>query len=64
MRKAKCPSCKQIIALEEELRVQEHVVCPQCNSNLELVNKFPPRLAWVDRPAEPSSQQDLTKFAP
>jgi hypothetical protein len=62
MQKAKCPSCKQIIQLEERVKVQAFVLCPQCKSFLELVNNFPPTLALVEDPAVCSSQGILTKF--
>jgi hypothetical protein len=62
MHKAKCPSCKQIIQLEEGIKVQALVICPQCKSSLELVNNFPPTLALIEDLAMYSSQGRLTKF--
>ena len=62
MQKAKCPSCKQIITLQEEIKVQGLVVCPQCKSFLELVNNYPPTLALIADLELYSRQGKLTKF--
>ena len=62
MHKAKCPSCKEIITLEEGIKVQGLVVCPHCKSFLEYVNKFPPTLALIEDLALCSSQGKLTEY--
>ena len=48
MKKARCPSCKNIIELQEETKVQELITCLNCKSILELVKKFPPTLDWPE----------------
>jgi hypothetical protein len=50
MRKAKCPSCKKVINLQPDTKVQELVTCPHCNSILEFVRDFPPTLDWAEDP--------------
>lgn len=51
MNKAKCPSCKNIIEIQEETKVRELITCPRCQAILELVNIFPPTLDWAEDPA-------------
>lgn len=60
MKKAICPSCKKIIELQEETKVQELITCPYCKSLLELVKKFPPTLDWAEDPATDSSRRITT----
>ncbi len=61
MNKAKCPSCKKIIPVQERTNVQELILCPHCTSLLELVNKFPPTLDWAEDPIVCSSRRILNK---
>jgi lysine biosynthesis protein LysW len=62
MKKAKCPSCKSTVELQEETKVQELVTCPHCTALLELVSKSPPTLDWAEDPAVNSSRRILVKL--
>ena len=51
MKKAKCPSCKTMIEIQEDTKVQDLITCPHCESILELINNFPLTLDWAEDPA-------------
>jgi DNA-directed RNA polymerase subunit RPC12/RpoP len=61
MKNAKCPSCKKIVRLAERMKVQDLITCPHCNSNLELVKKFPSTLDWAEDPGVVSSRRNISK---
>ena len=62
MNKAKCPSCKKIVEMQENAKVRELITCPYCNSILEIVNKFPPTLDWAEDPSVCSSRSIFSKL--
>jgi DNA-directed RNA polymerase subunit RPC12/RpoP len=51
MKKAKCPSCKNTVEIQEETKVKDLITCPHCHSILELIKIFPPTLDWAEDPA-------------
>jgi alpha-aminoadipate carrier protein LysW len=42
---SKCPECDQLVAVDERAQVTSIVVCPACESELEVVGLGPVELA-------------------
>jgi DNA-directed RNA polymerase subunit RPC12/RpoP len=61
MRKAKCPACKKVVQLMEDIKVQDLILCPYCNVLLEVVSQFPPTLDWIEKPEECSSHRIIKR---
>ena len=49
-KRAKCPACKNNIELDTKIRVQGLITCPHCQSLLEFIRDFPPKLDWAEDP--------------
>ena len=50
MNNAKCPACTKVIQLHKKTYLQELIICPNCNSLLELIAESPPTLDWAEDP--------------
>jgi lysine biosynthesis protein LysW len=46
--RAKCPECETWVPLPKDAIEGEHVVCPGCGEQLELINLGPPELDYAD----------------
>lgn len=44
---ANCPSCYTRVSFGHKPREYQHVVCPSCNTVLEILRINPPVLDWV-----------------
>jgi len=63
MRKSRCPSCQKVIDLQGKVNVREHITCPNCRENLEIVRKFPLTLDWAEDPAVSPSRRSNKNLA-
>ncbi len=43
-KQATCPVCDAMIELDDNVELNELIVCPDCGSELEVVNLDPPEL--------------------
>lgn len=43
-KQATCPVCDAIIELDDNVELNELIVCPDCGSELEVINLDPPEL--------------------
>jgi lysine biosynthesis protein LysW len=46
--KAQCPECDSWIILPKSLELWDIIVCPQCDTSLQLVSDRPPELDYED----------------
>ena len=42
----KCPNCGSNVPLPEEKNIGDYVFCPECNTELEIINLNPIELDW------------------
>jgi lysine biosynthesis protein LysW len=47
MLRAECPECGEPVELRDNTEVGDHVVCIECNTELEVLSLFPLELDYV-----------------
>ena len=55
---ARCPDCGEKIRMEGAIQIGRQVFCPECDSELEVVDTQPVTLDWAYEDEEEEEEED------
>jgi len=59
MQKSKCPFCSSDVVMDEDIYEGDLVDCPNCSSELEVIDLHPLQLTAVEEEEELNSGEEL-----